>query len=386
MLQMTGVAAGDTLTFSAVGGAVPPVTLTAGQTSATAMFTSSALAGRAVTASIVTGTTTTATSNTVTFVDDVALTVFDLTHDAAGNLVAVVHAGDTPVDASSCKFVSQYNSGPLVRFDGTFTATPGDPLTGNCTGTIPGGLPPGDWQLTATVKEQDGDQAFRGDRFTVAGPPNTTPPPTTPVPPLGALPARVDANSLLLQCAKSSVAITDISKRSGGVRILGLTAPASAGQDVDIAFSKSTNVVATATVAADGTFRATAPLPANGVANSNSARYRATLGTSSTPWLKLTRRLALTGMHVVNGALAIGGRLSKPLIRGAAVVVRTQSSCNGAPAVIAHLPVDSSGAFSREVPLPATVTGVVVSLIATVRSPSGSRFITNSIARPIQVR
>lgn len=197
---------------------------------------------------------------------------------------------------------------------------------------------------------------------------------------------RVDANATLLECAHSSIAITDISQRSGRVRILGVTKSANAGETIQIAFRPADDVVATAVVNGDGSFRATAPLPPRSIRNTDKARYRASLGTSTTPWLKLTRRLAVSGLHGLEGDLDIGGRLLGPRVKGARITITTQTDCDAPPKVLGHIAVDSDGSFGRLVGLPETTSGLVVRLSAVVRSAGGGTATTYSIARPVQIR
>ena len=309
-----------------------------------------------------------------------------------GTVVADVLPDGVP--ATSCVVTYGRTNPASTSLAGTF-----DPA-GDCSATIPDApLAAGHWIVTVTLSDTATpankaqstfdfwvpsgarpDAPITGtELITPTGP--ATPPAILPIPP-----SRVDANATLLACAKSAIAITDISQRSGRVRILGVTKPQNAGRQIRIAFANAANFVATAIVAADGSFRATAPLPARSVRNTDRARYRATLDGQRTPWLKLTRRLVLSGLHLLESDLDIGGRLTGLLVKGARIVVTSQSSCGSPPKVIGHITVDSDGTFSRVIALPETVTGFVVRLTAVVRSANGNRSTTYSVARPIQVR
>ena len=338
-----------------------------------------------------TATASDADGNTATASDTFTITapsIPTITASAAGNLVADIVPGDGAV--TGCSFTYSRDGAPPTFLAGTLNGS------GDCVATVPGGMATGIWDITATATDANGYTATGAQSFLFgAGPVTppgggtpTTPSPvaTSPVVPTVPAPAPVDANAALLACAKSSIAITDISQRSGRVRILGVTTKASAGEEVAIEFASPGEIVATAVVTADGSFRATAPLPARTIRNTNRARYRASLDTSRTPWLKLTRRLQLTGLHTAGSDLEVGGYLKKPLIAGARVTVTSQSSCGASPQVIAQLTVARNGRFHRVIPIPSTASGFVVRLTARVRTARGGEARTYSIARPIQVR
>jgi hypothetical protein len=161
---------------------------------------------------------------------------------------------------------------------------------------------------------------------------------------------------------------------------------ANKGKSIHVAFSSAGNIVARTTVRADGSFTATARMPSRAVAGTDRARYRATIGTAVTPWLKLSRRLQATGLHTSETDLEVSGTLQKPFPKGAQITVTSQADCGAPPRVIAHVPVASSGHFYRVIAIPETESGFVVRLSAKVISSNGSQAPTFSIARPIQVR
>lgn len=290
-----------------------------------------------------------------------AVTV-DLGHDSAGNAISVFENGREFGFSATGGSVSPTSSTTyLDQLTTTFTAA-SFPAT-----------------VSAVIDHQTVTGTFTEGQFVTVTPPVTT---TTP-------PASANANDTLLSCAKSAIAITDISRRDGRVRILGVTTKANAGQRVRIAFKSASNIVATTTAAADGSFRATAPLPKKAVASLDSSRYRATVtGKSVTPWLKYTRRLTLAGLHKEGDSdLVASGSLTGPLIKGAKIVVTTQSDCAKAPVTIANVVIDSDKTFYRALHIPENVTGIVVRLALKVRNPSGKGTSTTySIARPIQMR
>lgn len=287
---------------------------------------------------------------------------------------------------------------------------------GNCVGTIPGGITTGSWSVTVTVTAANGQSGTGTTTFTVGGA-GTTPTPTTPTPTTPGAPTTpgtptapgtsvqplpivdpapglaslassgtVNANAKLLECSGAKVAITDISRRDGRVRILGLTSPSNAGHTIRIAFRSAGNFVSSATAAADGSFRATAPLPSRRIAKRDSTRYRASLDGTATPWLKYSRRLVLNGLHPDGTDLTGGGTLSKPFPSGTKVTITAQTDCSKPPVVIANWTVDGDGTFGAITPIPETATGFIARMTAAVLTPSGTRTATFSIARPIQFR
>ena len=313
---------------------------------------------------------------------------------ATGSLVADLVPGSTTITRCTVNYVYSFTGTPYGTLAGVLDAA------GDCTATIPAApLTKGHWVATITATDTGTPATTVQSTFdffvpggtpagtTIDGNPTIAPSqPTTPpaivVPP----PTRMDANATLLACARSAVAITDLGERSGRVRILGVTSPANAGEEVAIEFATADEVVSTAIVAADGSFRAIAPLPARAIRNTNRARYRASLGAATTPWLKLARRLQVSGLHTFGTDVEIGGKLVKPLVRGATVTVTSQSACGVAPTVIGQLKVASDGRFHKVITIPPTASGFIVRLTAKVRSPGGGQSTTYSIARPIQVR
>jgi hypothetical protein len=127
-------------------------------------------------------------------------------------------------------------------------------------------------------------------------------------------------------------------------------------------------------------------LPKHAVAITDRARYRATIGTAVTPWLKLSRQLVVTGLHPNSSDLEVGGKLARPFKKGESVTVTTQSDCSAAPTVVGHVKVASNGTFYRVLAIPVTDSGFVVRLTAKIKTSNGSQATTYSIARPVQVR
>jgi len=74
------------------------------------------------------------------------------------------------------------------------------------------------------------------------------------------------------------------------VRLSGKADKRLAGKTVRIRFDATGKIVASAKIRADGTFKATAPLPPERVRDTNRARYQAVLGDERSLDLKLRRR------------------------------------------------------------------------------------------------
>lgn len=89
-----------------------------------------------------------------------------------------------------------------------------------------------------------------------------------------------------------------MTRQKGRVVVTGVTSAAKAGKPVRLHFRPSGGrVVARGTVAADGSFTVSAPLPAKkwrSARHADRARYRASVpGVGATPWLKLGHPPAL---------------------------------------------------------------------------------------------
>ena len=117
-------------------------------------------------------------------------------------------------------------------------------------------------------------------------------------PGIATMPAAVE--ELLLDCSKHSLVLNDVVIRGGRVALQGSAAKSLDGKRVKILFDDSKPVAST-TVAKNGQFSTTAPLPPASLRNSNSARYEAESGGQRSLDLKLTRRLSLEPPKVAAG-------------------------------------------------------------------------------------
>jgi hypothetical protein len=134
-----------------------------------------------------------------------------------------------------------------------------------------------------------------------------------------------------LQCTTRRIVLTDVVRRGNRVRLEGAADRRFIGRTVNIHFVAPFGGgprVAQAKVARDGSFRATAALPARNVRGTNRARYQARLGNERSLRLKLMRRMVVRSVRVSGGRVRISGRISRPLAAPARTIeVRRRVSC-----------------------------------------------------------
>ncbi len=202
---------------------------------------------------------------------------------------------------------------------------------------------------------------------------------TTPSPTPGAAAAK-----LVLKCTASKLTLTDVVQQNGHVLLDGAAESNLAGHKVKILFD-ATKLVATATVAADGLFSASAPLPPPKLRGSNSSRYLAESGSLKSLDLKLTRRLILDPPKSAAGKVSLSGQVQPPLAKPpATVLVQQQLSC-GATKTVAHFKPRASGHFTVSVPVPVGATAAIYRLSTKVRgnTTSAKLFPTDSLPEPV---
>lgn len=188
---------------------------------------------------------------------------------------------------------------------------------------------------------------------------------------------------LLLGCSKRPLVLNDVLIHGGHVDLEGSAAKSLDGKKVKIVFDGG-KVVASATVASDGQFSATAPLPPARLRNSNSARYMAESGSARSLNLKLTRRLALEPPKFSGGAVTLVGQVLPPLTRPvASVTVQQQLEC-GKTTVVTHFTPSKTGSFHVRFPVPTAARAGIYRLTSTVAQKPGSKhgFATYSLPLP----
>ncbi len=112
-----------------------------------------------------------------------------------------------------------------------------------------------------------------------------------------------------------------------------------------------TRSVATATIAANGTFSATAPLPPSKVRESNLARYEAVVGSLHSLNLKLDRRMYMTSATRSGAHVLLAGYVTGSFKAGAVVKILLRVTCSSEK-TIAKVKLNGAGKFNATVPAP----------------------------------
>ena len=199
--------------------------------------------------------------------------------------------------------------------DGAFTWSVdwGDGQSDSVIGTTPRTVShtyaaPGTYQVAVTARDDDGaTSAVATQPITVATTAAATPAPTPTPSTQPEPPPPLCRSGRALQLVEATVT-------GRRVRLRGIALPALAGREFTIQQHSNRAVVARGTVAADGTFTATAPVPDTG----GRPRFRAVIGTAASSSIALTRALrttttsSATGTRVkviVSGRVPAGARL-----------------------------------------------------------------------------
>ena len=175
------------------------------------------------------------------------------------------------------------------------------------------------------------------------------------------------ATDLALQCTSRRLVLVDVLERGGRVHLFGAADRRYVGRRVDLVYSRTGRVVARPVVAADGSFAATAPLPARAARRAGTARYRAVIGSERSLNLKLDRRMVVSDVTAANGKVTITGLVVRPLARPVApIVVKRRVSCSRTE-VVARVKPSSDGAFRVTVDAPPGAAAAVYRLSTRVR-------------------
>lgn len=157
---------------------------------------------------------------------------------------------------------------------------------------------------------------------------------------------------LALQCSLRRLVLIDVYERGGRVQLLGAADRRYIGRRVRIRFAADGRTVARPRVRRDGTFEATAPLPAANIRSTSRARYEARIGRQRSMRLKLVRRMLVTSMRSRRGTVTIAGRVVQPLTSPVEkIVVRRRVTCRTWRVVKRFRP-DSDGSFRVRLPAP----------------------------------
>jgi hypothetical protein len=216
---------------------------------------------------------------------------------------------------------------------------------------------------------QDAQQ--QGTTTTTTGGSGSSSPPSRP-------PADTAAEAVLglvFSCTDKRVVLQDVYQDGGRVRLFGYAVTKYVGKKVTIVFAASGKAVATARVKSDGSFSATAPLPAAKLRNSTLARYQARIGSERSLNLKLVRRMLVTSLSAHSGKVTIKGRVTGPLAPKAKdrmITLQRVVACRRAQKVGTFQP-RSDGSFRTTVSAPKGQRAAVYRLSTLVRVTGKSR-------------
>ncbi len=204
----------------------------------------------------------------------------------------------------------------------------------------------------------------------------------------GALAFRVAASRLALQCTQHEITLIDVLQRGKRVELLGAAETRLAGHTVTITLLATHKRVATAVVRSDGFFGSTAALPARSVRLTNKARYRASIGTLHSAYLKLTRRMLVQSISSSAGKVMISGQVIRPLAQPvAAILIKRRTSCSST-AIVKRVKPRRNGTFTVTVPAPAGADAALYVATTVVRQSvrSRKRYPTSTLPRVVVVQ
>jgi hypothetical protein len=169
------------------------------------------------------------------------------------------------------------------------------------------------------------------------------------------------ATQAALQCTTRRLVLADVIPGRRRVRLLGYADRRYVGRQVSIVFTGTGRRVARVRVRRDGSFSATAPMPARAIRGTNRARYYARIGRERSLRLKLMRRMQVLGVRTRGRQVTIAGRVVKPLAAPVrAIEVRRRISCSRWR-VVRRIRPDRNGRFR------VTLAGPPQQLAATYR-------------------
>jgi hypothetical protein len=185
-----------------------------------------------------------------------------------------------------------------------------------------------------------------GTKETTSTTPMTTS--TTPTPVVTTVAPHI---SPILQCTTAQVALINVAQEGSHVVITGAARLVLAGKRVSIELLGTKKVVASATIASDGTFSARAPLPSAKIRDTNLARYEASVGSLRSLALKLDRRMYMASVVRSGSHVSLSGYVTGSFKRGVVVKILLRVTCSK-EVVAAKVKLTGSGKFSATVPAP----------------------------------
>lgn len=195
---------------------------------------------------------------------------------------------------------------------------------------------------------------------TTTGPTSTS----TGAPAPAVTPVVVPQLSAALACTTAQVALINVVTQGSHVLITGAARLVLAGKRVSIKFLATGKVVASATIASDGTFSATAPLPPAKVRETNRARYEASVGSLHSLNLKLDRRMYMASATRSGAHVLLSGYVTGSFKAGTKVKILLRVTCSKEE-VIANVKLTRSGKFSATVPAPSAAASQIAVYRAT---------------------
>jgi hypothetical protein len=190
---------------------------------------------------------------------------------------------------------------------------------------------------------------------------------------------------LQLGCSGSKLVLNDVYIQGGHVAIRGSAAKSLVGKKVKILFNDGKQV-ATATVAANGQYATTAPLPPAKIRESNSTRYTAEVGKLRSLDLKLVRRLLLEAPKASGTTVTLTGQVTLPLTKPIApVVVEQQLEC-GKTTIAKTFTPSANGRFHITLTVPANAKAAIYRLKSKVAANAHATkhgFTTFSLPLPV---
>jgi hypothetical protein len=190
---------------------------------------------------------------------------------------------------------------------------------------------------------------------------------------------------LQLGCSGSKLVLNDVYIQGGHVAISGSAAKSLVGKKVKILFNEGKQV-ATATVAANGQYATTAPLPPAKIRESNSTRYTAEVGKLRSVHLKLVRRLLLEPLKASGTTVTLTGQLTLPLTKPIApVVIEQQLEC-GKTTIAKTFTPSAGGRFHITLTVPANAKAAIYRLKSKVAANAHATkhgFTTFSLPLPV---
>ncbi len=288
--------------------------------------------------------------------------------DADGKPVSFsITSSPTHGSLGSVSASGQVTYTPAAGFSGpdsfTFTAQNADGTAVAATATITVGQPAGSTVTTQTHSLPGGGG-------------------TSPTTGIATTPKAVE--EVLLACTKRPLVLSDVLVRGDRVLLEGSAAESLHGKKVKIIFDGHVHA-ATATIAADGEFSTTAPLPSVRLRDSNSARYQAESGSQRSLDLKLTRRLTLEPPTFSAGTVTLVGQVLPPLRKPATEITVEQELECGSTTIVGRFKPSASGRFHITLKVPAIAKAGLYRLQSSVAEKPGSKhgFSTYSLPLPV---